>query len=358
MSAPSPAPSITDSDRPERYRLVVASAAEAVKALHERFGTQGRVVSVQQVGGSGFGWFLKKPRLEVVVEIGSEKKEPVSEPETWPKPVVSRTPVPAPAPNREGNQAAEVILRATGLDDVMIERIRADLGADFDRLSKADVVVRTADWLRQQGDCGPVRPMGNRRVFIGGCGAGKTTALCKLLAREVFVEGRSAAVLKLDAGLPNPSDGLAAFCEVLGVPLFRSPAEAEEIDDETILTLDLPGMTPGDAAGPSVLETLERLRIDSRILVVNAAYDGDLIAEALAAGDQFGATHVVYTHLDELRRWGKLWRFVLHREVEPLFFSSGPNLAGDMEDDPVTSLLNRTFSVRRAEGAGSAVSRS
>jgi len=351
MSAPSSVQTMTDSEHPERYRLLVGSAAEAVDALRDRFGTRGRVVSVQQVGGSGFGWFLKKPRLEVVVEIGSVKKTPAADPETWPKPMPSPNPAPKPAPGGKGNDAAVAVLRALGLDRVMIERIRADLGADWASLSKADVVARTGGWLHEQFRSRPSTPMGNRRVFIGGCGAGKTTALCKLLAREVFVEGRSAAVLKLDAGQPNASDGLAAFCEVLGVPLFRSPVETEEIDDETILYLDLPGMTPDDPSDLTVSETLDRLRIDSRVLVVNAAYDADLIAEALTAGDQFGATHVVYTHLDELRAWGKLWRFVLHRRVEPLFFSSGPNLAGDMEDDPVTSLLNRTFTARRADGA-------
>lgn len=352
MSTPSPVQPLTESGRPECYRLLVGSAAEAVEALRERFGTRGRVVSVQQVGGSGFGWFLKKPRLEVVVEIGSEKKTPAVDPETWPKPIPSPSPAADSVPSGEGNGAAEAVLRALGLDRVMIERIRTDLGAEWGSFSKADIVARTGAWFRDQGRSRPSTPMSNRRVFIGGCGAGKTTALCKLMAREVFVEGRSAAVLKLDAGQPNASDGLAAFCEVLGVPLFRSPVETEEIDDETILYLDLPGTTPGDPSDVTVRENLDRLGIDSRILVVNAAYDGDLIAEALAAGDQFGATHVVYTHLDELRRWGKLWRFVLHRRVEPLFFSSGPNLAGDMEDDPVSCLLNRTFTERRADGAG------
>jgi flagellar biosynthesis protein FlhF len=352
MNAPSPVQPLTESGHPDRYRLLVSSAAEAVEALRERFGTRGRVVSVQQVGGSGFGWFLKKPRLEVVVEIGPEKKTPVADPETWPKPIPPKKPAADPVANGEGNGAAEAVLRALGLDRVMIERVRVDLGAEWTSSSKADIVTRTGAWLLDQGRSRPSTPMSNRRVFIGGCGVGKTTALCKLLAREVFVEGRSAAVLKLDAGQPNASDGLAAFCEVLGVPLFRSPVETEEIDGETILYLDLPGTIPGDSSDATVRETLDRLRFGSRILVVNAAYDSDLIAETLAAGDQFGATHVVYTHLDELRRWGKLWRFVLHRRVEPLFFSSGPNLAGDMEDDPVSCLLNRTFTERRADGAG------
>lgn len=345
----------TETEVTETYRLVVGSAAEAVEILRERFGSRGRVLSVRQVGGSGFGWFLQKPRLEVMVEVGPERKAPVAAPETWPKPIPVKTPVKAEEPRVEASgREAEKLLRASGLDSVTIERIRGELDGDWCALSKAEVLHRAADFLRGQGRERPAVPLAGNRVFVGSCGAGKTTALCKMLADDVFVQGRSPAVLKLDAGQPNASDGLAAYCEVLGVPMFRSPAETVELDDESILYLDLPGLVPDGQADGEVREILDRLEIDSRILVVNAAYDGDLITEALSSGERLGATHVVYTHLDELRRWGKLWRFILHPGLEPLFLSTGPNLAGDLEDDPINSLLNRTFDAHRMDGAETA----
>ena len=106
-----------------------------------------------------------------------------------------------------------------------------------------------------------------------------------------------------------------------------------------------------DALGHGTIDTLDRLQVGSRILVVNAAYDADLIADALLTGTRLGATHVVYTHLDELRRWGKLWRFVFNRSPSPLFLSNGPSLAGEMEDDPVAALLEKTFNARQIERA-------
>ena len=347
--SPSPTTS-SEADKVETYRLLVGSAAEAVALLRERFGDRGRVVSVRQAGGSGFGWLLKKPRLEVLVEIGPERTEPLSDPATWPKPVPSR---PAETENSgetdESSDAAEDVLRASGLDDLMIARIRSEIGPDWSSLGKAEVVSWTSGFLRDESRNRPQVPLGNRRVFLGGCGTGKTTALCKMLARDVFVDGRSVAVLKLDADQPNASDGLAAFCEVLGVPMFRSPSEVEEIDDDTILYVDLPGMAPDEELDSGARSALDRLEIDSRILVVNAAYDAELIAAALLTGTRLGATHVVYTHLDELRRWGKLWRFVFNRNPSPLFLSNGPSLAGEMEDDPVAALLGKTFNARQVE---------
>ncbi len=356
MNNPSTQQLTGETQSSETYRLVVGSAAEAVEVLRQRFGARGRVISVSQVGGSGFGWLLKKPRLEVMVEVGPERKTPISDPESWPKPIAAKSPVKAveTTPGKPGFDP-ESLLCASGLDPVIIERIRSELGSDWQVLSKAELLHQVGLFLRGQSRERPSTPLGRSRVFLGSCGAGKTTALCKMLADDVFVKGRSAAVLKLDAGQPNASDGLAAYCEVLGVPLFRSPAETAELDDESVLYLDLPGLVRDDRVGDEVREILDRLEIESRIVVINAAYDGDLIADGLSAGGRLGATHVVYTHLDELRRWGKLWRYILHRDLEPLFFSTGPNLAGDLEDDPVNSLLNRTFDARRADGAETAI---
>jgi flagellar biosynthesis protein FlhF len=330
----------------ETYRLIVGSAAEAVELLRERFGDRGRVVSVRQAGGSGFGWLLKKPRLEVLVEIGPERPEPASDPATWPKPVPAPVPVKEKANGTVSRDSAGDVLRAAGLDALMIARIRGEIGPDWSSLEKADVVAWTARFLGEEGRSRPRVPLGRRRVFLGGCGAGKTTALCKMLARDVFVDGRSVAVLKLDADQPNASDGLAAFCEVLGVPMFRSPVEIAEIGEETLLYIDLPGLAAGEELEGGAREALEHLAVDSRILVVNAAYEAELMAAGLVAGGKLGATHVIYTHLDELRGWGKLWRFVFDRELEPLFLSTGPSLAGEMENDPVAALLERTFNAR------------
>ena len=215
-----------ETETTETYRLMVGSAAEAVEILHERFGSRGRVLSVRQVGGSGFGWFLQKPRLEVMVEVGPDRKAPVAAPEAWAKPIPAKAPVKArETVTAKSGLEIENLLRASGLDAVIIERIRSELGLDWQKFSKADVLQRAGEFLRALGRDRPAVPLGRNRVFVGGCGAGKTTALCKMLADDVFVHGRSVAVLKLDAGQPNASDGLAAYCEVLGVPMFRSPAE-------------------------------------------------------------------------------------------------------------------------------------
>ena len=83
--------------------------------------------------------------------------------------------------------------------------------------------------------------------------------------------------------------------------------------------------------------------MDERILVVNAAYETELIADMLAAGESIGATKVVFTHVEETRRAGKLWKFLLNRRMQPLFFSEGPNPAGEYTMETYSYLLERSF---------------
>ena len=45
------------------------------------------------------------------------------------------------------------------------------------------------------------------------------------LTQDVFVRGCAPIVLKLDGRQPNATDGLAAFCEILGAPLLRAAAD-------------------------------------------------------------------------------------------------------------------------------------
>ena len=91
--------------------------------------------------------------------------------------------------------------------------------------------------------------------------------------------------------------------------------------------------------------------MESRVLVVNAAYERAIIQEAYTRATALGATHVVFTHVDELPRCGKLWEFVLDDGLVPLFASTGQNIAGDY-DRHVIDLLVRRIAARLA-GLGS-----
>ena len=80
------------------------------------------------------------------------------------------------------------------------------------------------------------------------------------------------------------------------------------------------------------------------MLVVNAAYERQLIQEAYTRAGSLGATHVVFTHVDEIPRCGKLWEFVLDDGLVPLFASTGQNIAADFDRHIIDLLVRRTLS--------------
>jgi flagellar biosynthesis protein FlhF len=186
--------------------------------------------------------------------------------------------------------------------------------------------------------------LSNRVVFFGSPGAGATTALCKQLSSDVFLRGRRASVMKLEADEPNSSEGLTMFCEALGVPFLRTVSELREIPEDQAVYFDMPGMVLTGKNIRHLQKTFDDLGIESRVLVVNAAYERQLVQEAYTRASAIGATHVVFTHVDEIPRCGKLWEFVLDDGLVPLFASTGQNIASDFDRHVIDLLVRRTLS--------------
>lgn len=252
------------------------------------------------------------------------------------------------------------MLKSVGFDDSLIERIRYEL--DFRSMGKLptmEIYSRICDWLRTRKPDERNGLKGRIRAFVGGSGVGKTAALCKALSADVFANGLEPIVVKIDGASPNPSDGLEAFCEITGTPFYRSMEEVQESDPDRPIYVDLPGFCVSDSnAVAQCIETLGALEVDEAILVANAAYEADLIAEAMAVGARLGARHAVFTHLDETRRAGKLWKYALKEGARPLFFSYGSNPAGDYTMDPFSYLLEKTFPQGRSLASANPIKRS
>lgn len=255
----------------------------------------------------------------------------------------------------EAVQRAISMLESIGFDRSLIERVRSEIDfRDIGRLPTMDLYAKICDWLRNHFPHTEKPSLASRRAFIGCSGVGKTSALCKMLSADVFVNGLAPHVLKIDSELPNPSDGLEVFCEIMGVELTRSAGELGDVSEERPLLVDMPGYSLADARSlEACRENLDALEIEERILVVNAAYEAELIADMLAAGESIGANKVVFTHVEETRKAGKLWKFLLNRRMQPLFFSEGPNPAGEYTMETYSYLLERSFPNGR-ELAGSA----
>lgn len=353
------------------YRFIVRSAEEAVQTIRERLGENARVLTVRQVKGQGLGGLFSRPKLEVIAQVpeGPEPNLTAYPPEqdtgtvAAPAGTVSgagtdlqrsdyaAARATAAALQRDVPTRLPELLKRAGFSETTLSRLQSlpVFAAQADQpLHHAIAEVGRA--LRQIVQKRPQRPLPARVAFLGTPGVGRTTALCKWLAREVFGHQKRVRVLKAEFDRPNPAEGLAVFCEALGVGLdYFAPGQdgasaSFEVPEGTALYADLPGLSlrsPGD--NETLGKFLNRSGIDGRVLVLNAAYDAAMLRRAYAAGRDLGATHLVFTHLDELEHWGKLWDFLLEGELTPLFLATGPSLTGDCEEAMLDAVLRRTL---------------
>jgi flagellar biosynthesis protein FlhF len=364
----------------QRYRFIVASAEEAVSVLRQRFGPRARVVSVRQVEGKGLARFLQAPKLEVIAAVGEppaspQPEAPASAPA--PAPAVPSEPLSPPAqvrtivtemPRAEAQPAAAApissgsrlirLLEAGGISKQVVSRLQAYPAWNMiESMPLGKALPEVGGLLRAEYRAVPKRPLGQRVAFVGPAGSGKTTALCKRLATDVFLRGQRPAALKLDLDRANPGDALSVFCEALGASYIRSVSDAPPPAQGRTLYIDLPGFSLwAEEEVAEIRSALSTLFTTSRAIVINAAYDPALIRRCFEVGARLDCTHVVFTHVDELQHWGKLWDFLLRSGLTPLFLSTGQNIAGDCEENVFDAVLSRTFSVVGAESAPQAAS--
>jgi flagellar biosynthesis GTPase FlhF len=158
-----------------------------------------------------------------------------------------------------------------------------------------------------------------------------------------LIEGRGAEVWRLDGHVANTAESLSIYCEILGVPIKRYvPAEAGSSSD--MVFIDLPGTNPMEAAALEGLQYFVSELPKSEVhLVLNAAYDTRLLLAQARAFSALPVTDLIFAHLDEEHRWGKLWNFVLGTNYSIRSLSAGQNVPGEFADACAESILAKQF---------------
>ena len=359
----------------KRFRLVVRSAEEAVRVIREKLGEEARVLSVKQVGGEGLKRFISSPKLEVIAEIPSpDETDPevsrtladglvaavpdsatqsaLAQASSLPSAPTDQSPVvqpvtekeqPAPALNAIGE--TERILSEAGFDPYLLSEIQSWTNwKSILELPLADalkeITIGLSDRFRATSSIGTTE----RVALLGAPGVGKTTTLCKFLAHEVFMNNRTPNVLKVENGIPNPDDALRIFCEVIGVTLFREPSNLPSVSDSSPLYLDFPGLSLSHMDDwVETKETLDHLKVQTRVLVLNGAYDRQVLLKNISSGKHLGATHIAFTHFDELSNSTKLWPVILQSGLSPLCICNGQNVTGDFTTSVLNQMIAKTF---------------
>ena len=348
----------SDAPAGKKFRLVVSSAEEAVRVIREKLGDDAKVLSVKQFGGEGLKRFISSPKLEVIAEIPSQDhKELVFEEENE----VEKTDEVSEKDEPSTQSSSESILNdgfsSSEKEDNTILLSRA--GFDFNLLGEiktwnnwneikdkpfADILKEITVGLSDRFRLIEEKQTTSGIALLGSPGVGKTTTLCKLLANEVFIEKTNPSVLKAENGMPNPDDSLRIFCEVIGVTLFREAENLPARSKNHPLFLDFPGLQMSDLDSLSdTCDILDDLDIQTRVLVINGAYDKEIINNEIKMARHLQVTHLVVTHFDQITNSTKLWPIFLNSNLSPLCICSGQNVTGDYSINVLNQMISRTF---------------
>jgi len=358
----------------KRFKLVVRSAEEAVRVIREKLGDNAKVLSVRQVGGEGLKRFISSPKLEVIAEIQPSIEPSEIEPNSGGQEVKSEQKENSAqidsTKNNAKTQASSVLppnvsagdpsvsdtdlilendtltlLQKTGFDQTLLRDIQSwSNWNDFKDLPLADALKHITVGLSDRFRSSAKAKTTNKIALIGSPGVGKTTTLCKFLAHEVFMNKTSPMVLKVESGVPNPDDALRIFCEVVGVTLYRQAESVPVASEQSPLYLDFPGLSLSNLDDWSQTKsTLDELEVTTRVLVINGAYDKDILFKNINTANHLGATHLAITHFDEISNSTKLWPLIIRSNLTPLCICNGQNVTGDFTTGVLNQLISRTF---------------
>jgi len=346
---------------PTCYKFTVNNAHEAAEVIRERLGEGARVLSVRTVEPTGLRGLFGSPKIEVIAAVDTPEPTAVastptalnatSDDEASPlasdvgSSALTRREATRATRRAETSMDLPTLLRRSGFSESILTRLQRS--ADWAKLESLPLhraLVETSRTLQRLAEARSTPAPLTRAAFIGLAGTGRTTALCKWLGTEVARRARVGHVVVAEFDQPVSRGPLPVLCEALGVPLAHFPASTQPAAPGAFVYFDLPPLSLRDpAANAPLVEFLEREQITQRVLVLNAAYGHAALRAGYARGRELGATHVVFTHLDEVAQWGGLWDYLLDGGLEPLFLATGPALTGACEEEVFAALARRTL---------------
>ncbi len=266
--------------------------AEAMEMVRAELGEEAIIVSTQRgVGGQGV---RITAAIEESSEVDDDIQQALSGPENLPM-SLSRV--------REA-------LVYHGVSDRLIDRLMAtarslnDEGPVMACAAALDATFGFAALPEKMSD----KPL----ILVGPPGSGKSLTLAKLAARA-HLAGRKVRVISADAVRAGAMDQLRAFTDILKIELSRARGGgslAKLLQDGTqadFTLIDSPGLNPFSVPDMAYLKSLCRCADIEPILVLSAGGDPVESWDIARAFVEVGATRLLVTRLDMMRRLGGIF---------------------------------------------------
>ncbi len=201
---------------------------------------------------------------------------------------------------------------------------------------------------------GALEDLGGVYALIGATGVGKTTGTAKLAAAFATRHGAAnLGLVTLDAYRVGAHEQLRTYGRILGVPVHTAHDRAsledllELLAGKRMVLIDTAGMAQRDHRTRELLEMLSHPSI-KRLVVVNAAAQGETIEDQLAAYAGAGCRGVVLSKVDEAVKLGPALDATIRSRLKVLAVANGQRVPEDWHRLSAAALVQRAL---KAQGA-------
>ncbi|MCV2354995.1 flagellar biosynthesis protein FlhF [Paucibacter sp. B2R-40] len=192
-------------------------------------------------------------------------------------------------------------------------------------------------------------------ALIGSTGVGKTTTTAKLAAAFATRHGAAhLGLITLDAYRVGAHEQLRAYGRILGVPVHTAHDKAsledllELLASKKMVLIDTAGMAQRDSRTNELLDMLAHRSV-RKILVINAAQQGETIEDVVSAWRASDCHGVVLSKIDEAVKLAPALDTLIRHKLKVLGVTNGQRVPEDWHRLSAQALVQRAL---RAAAAG------
>ena len=194
-----------------------------------------------------------------------------------------------------------------------------------------------------------IEDQGGIFAMIGSTGVGKTTSTAKLAALFAAKHGaQNLGLITLDAYRMGAHEQLRAYGRILGVPVHIAHDRAaledllELLSGKKLILIDTAGMPQRDARTRELLEMISHPSI-RKLLVINAAAQGDAIEDVMVSYQAASCAGIVLSKLDEAVKLGPALDALIRHKLKVLGVANGQRVPEDWHRLSSASLVHRAL---------------
>jgi flagellar biosynthesis protein FlhF len=195
----------------------------------------------------------------------------------------------------------------------------------------------------------PLEDQGGVYALVGATGVGKTTTTAKIAAAFAAKYGAAnLGLITLDAYRIGAHEQLRAYGRILGVPVHTAHDRAsledllELLAGKKMVLIDTAGMAQRDTRTRELLEMISHRSIN-KLLVVNAASQGETIEDVLVAYRAGSCAGVVLSKMDEAVKLGPALDALIRMKLKLIGVANGQRVPEDWHRLSANALVHRAL---------------